>query len=89
MKQSVFSPSVIEALTQLPETTRQPREDVGAVDTSCCFEAILFYFIFFSLLFVLIILQTPDGDSPFLDIDLEWDLPDFATVGMEVFLKVY
>ena len=86
MKQSVFSPSVIEALTQLPETTRQPREDVGAVDTSCCFEAILYFLLSFLFdFFVIIILQTPDGDSPFLDIDLEWDLPDFATVGMEVF----
>ena len=27
-------------------------------------------------------MQSPDGDAPLLDIDLEWDLPDFSTVGM-------
>lgn len=28
------------------------------------------------------IFQSPGGDAPLLDIDLEWDLPDFATIGI-------
>ena len=32
--------------------------------------------------------QSPVADAPLLDIDLEWDLPDFATIGMKVFFLI-
>jgi hypothetical protein len=51
VKQSVFKPAMIDALTQFPDTPKQLRED------------------------------SPVADAPLLDIDLEWDLPDFATIG--------
>lgn len=33
--------------------------------------------------------QSPGGDAPFLDIDLEWDLPDFATIGNTIYVHMH
>ena len=70
VKQSVFQPTVIDNLTPPSHPSRPPRDDVCS-SYNTVQNKMFFY-----------CLQSPSSDAPLLDIDLEWDLPDFATVGM-------
>jgi hypothetical protein len=53
VKQSVFKPTIIDSLSELPDHSRPQRHQ-----------------------------DSPSCEAPLLDIDLEWDLPDFATIGI-------
>jgi hypothetical protein len=52
VKQSVFKPTIIDSLSELPDHSRPQRHQ-----------------------------DSPSCEAPLLDIDLEWDLPDFAIIG--------